>query len=89
MNKQTETYITLKPIAERFSNIANEITDEEIKDLIKSCMREKIAEVIDFNGITQIVDEFVSNNEENIAEAIKFSLSKKLDLTSNYRWDTR
>lgn len=36
MENKTESYIVLKPIAERFSRIANEITDADIKQLIKS-----------------------------------------------------
>ena len=31
MENKTESYIILKPIAERFSRIANEITDDENK----------------------------------------------------------
>jgi hypothetical protein len=31
MSNQTENYIILKPIAERFNRIANSITDDEIK----------------------------------------------------------
>ena len=43
MENKTESYIILKPIAERFNRITNEITDDEIKDLIKSSLREQIA----------------------------------------------
>ena len=47
MNNQTESYIVLKPIAERFSKVANEISDEEIKTMIKSVMQDRIANAID------------------------------------------
>ena len=36
MENRTESYIILKPIAERFNRIAKEISDEEIKNLIKN-----------------------------------------------------
>lgn len=32
MNRQTEDYISLKPIADRFKNVANSITDNEIRN---------------------------------------------------------
>lgn len=35
MTNQTQDYITLKPIAERFKEVANSISDEEIKSIIK------------------------------------------------------
>ena len=41
MNNQTESYIVLKPIAERFSKVANEISDEEIKTMIKSVIQDR------------------------------------------------
>lgn len=40
MNKQTENYIILKPIAERFNRVALEITDEDIRYIIISEIRE-------------------------------------------------
>ena len=36
---QTENYIILKLIAERFNKIANSISDDEIKSLIKDEIR--------------------------------------------------
>jgi len=33
MKSQTENYIILKPIAERFNRIANSISDDEIRSL--------------------------------------------------------
>lgn len=35
MNRQTEDYISLKPIADRCKNVANSITDNEIRNMIK------------------------------------------------------
>ena len=35
MTNQTQDYITLKPIAERFKEVAMSISDDEIKSIIK------------------------------------------------------
>ena len=35
MSRQVQDYITLKPIAERFKEVAMSISDDEIKALIK------------------------------------------------------
>ena len=43
MTQQTENYLILKPIAERFNRVTAEITDDDIKYMIKSLMKEKIA----------------------------------------------
>ena len=48
MSKQTENYIVLKPIAERFNRIAKEISDDDIKYIIKDAMREQIKDIFDF-----------------------------------------
>jgi len=39
---QTRDYITLKPIAERFKEVAATISDDKIKCLIKNELREQI-----------------------------------------------
>ena len=41
MKEHTENYLILKPIAERFSRVASEITDDDIKYIIKQVMKEK------------------------------------------------
>ena len=83
---QTENYIVLKPIAERFSKVASEITDSDIKTIIKDVMKERIADVIDFSSITDKISEFVENNEELIVHAVIDSIAKRLELPSNYRF---
>lgn len=65
MSNQTESYIVLKPIAERFSRIAGEITDEEIKNIIKSAMREQVSQ-IDFASTIQIVVDEWFEDESHI-----------------------
>ena len=83
---QTENYIVLKPIAERFSKVASEITDSNIETIIKDVMKERIADVIDFSSITYKISEFVENNEELIVHAVLDSIAKRLELPSNYRF---
>ena len=83
---QTENYIVLKPIAERFSKVASEITDSDIETIIKDVMKERIADVIDFSSITNKISEFVENNEELIVHAVLDSIAKRLELPSNYRF---
>ena len=83
---QTENYIALKPIAERFSKVASEITDSDIEMIIKDVMKERIADVIDFSSITDKISEFVENNEELIVHAVLDSIAKRLELPSNYRF---
>ena len=83
---QTENYIVLKPIAERFSKVASEMTDSDIEMIIKDVMKERIADVIDFSPITDKISEFVENNEEIIIHAVLDSIAKRLELPSNYKF---
>ena len=84
--KQTENYIVLKPIAERFSKVASEMTDSDIETIIKDVMKERIADVIDFSSITDKISEFVENHEEIIVHAVLDSIAKRLELPSNYKF---
>ena len=83
---QTENYIVLKPIAERFSKVASEISDDDIKLIIKDVMRERIANDINFSEITDKISEFVENNEEFITHAVLDSIAKRLELPSGYKF---
>ena len=79
MENKTESYIILKPIAERFNRIANEITDAEIKDLIKSSLREQIA-CIDLSSYLREVADNYFDSEENfdkIQKIIEESIKNK------------
>lgn len=82
MSEQTESYIVLKPIAERFSRVASEITDDEIKQIIKSELRNQVSKVNFGDILGEVVDdwfeqddtgEFIWNTlQESIKNRLKF-----------------
>lgn len=86
MTQQSENYLILKPIAERFNRVASEITDDDIKYMITSLMKEKIAEAINFNVVTDIIDEYIEEHAEEIAHAAMDSLAKRLELPHGYKF---
>jgi len=86
MSNEVESYIVLKPIAERFSRIANEISDDEIKYMIKDAMKERIAKAINFDEVSGVIDEYVSDHTEEIEHAVMDSLAKRLELPNGYKF---
>lgn len=80
MENKTESYIILKPIAERFNRIANDMTDAEIKDLIKSSLREQLRENEITRSVGFIIDEWFEDdkNIEFIKDTIEESIRNKL-----------
>lgn len=86
MTQQTETWIILKPIAERFSRVSAEITDDEIRNIIKRAMKEKIANAINFEDVAYILQDWINENSEKIVEAMQEAISKRLELPNGYRW---
>lgn len=83
MTEQTENYIILKPIAERFNEIAKSFSDEEIRSIIKETMREQISKAFDFDRVQDIVDEYIDNHSDEIAEMAKDSISKRMSMTAS------
>ncbi|OHD25262.1 MAG: hypothetical protein A2Y34_03910 [Spirochaetes bacterium GWC1_27_15] len=78
MNNQTENYVILKPIAERFNLVAKEITDNDIKYIIKEAMKEQIKGIFDFNKLNEMTEEFIDKNEDKIKCAIADCIFNKL-----------
>ena len=80
MENKTESYIVLKPIAERFNRIAKEITDSEIKDLIKSSLREQVACMDLGSYLREIADSYFDSDEqiEKIQKMIEESIKNRL-----------
>lgn len=78
MSNQTESYIVLKPIAERFSRVASDITDDEIRSLIKSELRDQL-KCVDFGGmISEIAYDWVDNNRDVVEKMLLESYKNKL-----------
>ena len=86
MTQQTETYLILKPIAERFNRVASEITDDDIKYIIKQVMREKICEAINFDSVIDMLNNWVDDNSETIIHAMQDSIAERLGLPRYYHW---
>ena len=81
MTNQTRDYINLKPIADRFKQIASTISDNEIKDIIKSELRRQIQEQVDFGyTISQWVDDMLEDDDswvELVRDCMKKSIKEK------------
>jgi len=78
MSEQTENYIILKPIAERFNRIANELTDEDIRNIIKSELRNQIQKLDFTSEIETIVEDYIEDNPEEILSMYKTGLKERL-----------
>lgn len=89
MNKQTADYISLKPLADRFREVANSISDDEIKNIIVKKLEEKVDEQLD--GINIPLEEIVNywfedeNNINWVIDNLKESIENKL-LNKKSRW---
>lgn len=81
MTNQTQDYITLKPIAERFKEVAATISDDEIKSIIKDELREQIRTQVDFGStIAQWVEDMLNDDEswvELVIDCMKESIKNK------------
>lgn len=86
MTQYTENYLILKPIAERFNRVASEITDDDIKYIIKQLMKEKIAEAIDFSVVEEKLTEWIDNNSDQVIHAMQDAISERLKLPRDYTW---
>lgn len=86
MTQYTENYLILKPIAERFSRVASEITDNDIKYIIKEVMKEKIADAINFDAVNELLQEWIDDNSDSIVNTMKDSIANRLDLPKDYHW---
>ena len=84
MRRQTEDYLSLKPLAERFQEAANRITDEELDYIIRSKIKEQIEEQIDFSLFGTAIEEVIENwFEDNdncnfILDTLRESVKRRL-----------
>lgn len=86
MTQQSENYLILKPIAERFSRVASEITDDNIKYIIKQVMREKISDALDFSVVQEKLNDWVDDNSDKIVHAMQEAIMNRFDLPKDYTW---
>lgn len=82
MDKQTFDYVSLKPIADRFREVAETISDYEIRDIIKAQIAEKVKEQLADSSfqLEQIVEDWF-DDIDNIAwvnKILKDSIESKL-----------
>lgn len=82
MSKQTEDYISLKPIADRFREAAKSISDEELREIVKDGLRSKVREELDCMELPleEIVESWFED-EKNVAlilNSLKESLENRL-----------
>ena len=82
MSKQTEDYISLKPIADRFRTAAQSISDDELKEIVRDGLRSKVREELDCMELPlgEIVESWFED-EDNIAwiiNSLKNSIENKL-----------
>lgn len=86
MKKQTEDYLSLKPLAERFKEAANKITDEELDYIIRSKIKEQIENQINFSSFGIAIEETIENwfeDNENcnfILDTLRESIERRLRL---------
>lgn len=86
MTQQAENYLILKPIAERFSRVASEITDDDIKYIIKQVMKEKISDALDFSVVQEKLTDWVDNNSDQIVHAMQDAIMERFNLPRDYEW---
>lgn len=82
MEKQTFDYISLKPLADRFKEVATTITDEEIRNIIKAKLAEKVQEQIEGVDIplSDMMDDWFGDdsNINWVMDTLKKSIENKL-----------
>lgn len=81
MTNQTQDCITLKPIAERFKEVAMSISDDEIKAIIKEELSDQIRTQVNFGSIIgQWVEDMLEDDEswaELVISCMKESIRNK------------
>jgi len=78
LNNQVGNYIVLKPIAERFNRVSSEITDDEIKNLIKAELRDQL-KCVDFGGmVAEIVSDWIEDNTDTLKKLLLEAYKSKL-----------
>ena len=84
MSDQSTNYIVLKPIAERFNKVAKEISDDDIKDIIKQAMSEQIKSSFDFSRIGDITETYIEEHQDEINQMVFSSINDRMKMSSKY-----
>lgn len=81
MGNQVNDYISLKPISDRFKEVALSITDAEIKNLIMQELKVQIREQVTFGQtIAEWVDTMLEDDEswvELVSSCMRKSIEEK------------
>ena len=81
MGKQTQDYIKLKAISEKFNSVAESITEDEVRDLIVGSIKERIDESIknldSFYRVDEIAENWIGSNSFFIEKLICDSITNK------------
>ena len=84
MSEQSTNYIVLKPIAERFNKVAKDISDEDIKYIIKQAMAEQIQNAFNFDKIGEITETYVEEHQDEINQMIFSAIDSRMKMPSKY-----
>lgn len=80
MDRQTQDYISLKPISDRFKEVTMTISDAEIKSIIKEELREQIRNQVEFGSTIREWTDIWLEDEDNcdfVMKCIKDSITSK------------
>lgn len=84
MSEQIRDYISLKPIADRFREVAETFDDKEIRKIIESEMKNQIKKQLDFADLGSWIETILEDwldEEENVffvRDLIKKSVKERL-----------
>lgn len=81
MSKQAEDYIKLKPIADRFKEVAMSILDDEIRQIIKDELREQIRKQVNFGyNLENLTEEWFEDvkNQDFVLDTLKEGIVRKI-----------
>ena len=84
MSEQSTNYIVLKPIAERFNKVAKDISDDDIKDIIKQAMSEQIKSSFDFSRIGDITETYIEEHQDEINQMVFSAINDRMKMSSKY-----
>lgn len=80
MNEQTEKYIVLKPIADKFKEVAEGITTADIRKIIEGEIKLQLQKIDFTASIKDVAEDFFYKNEEEVISLVRKALIKRLDI---------